>query len=134
MLANRHRLPHRLISALIATAAAAVLGLTGAATAGAAELNGYTDNGEFSLYSGPGTTAMVLDLYVSKDNLGYLSWPVYGGNPNDRNESYWNNDSFTWHVYTDPNRGGRHGWINPGVISDASSNFRHQVSSAYYTG
>ncbi|TWE20871.1 peptidase inhibitor family I36 protein [Kitasatospora atroaurantiaca] len=133
MLATRHRLTFRLTTLLLSVLTACGLGLAGAATAGATELNGKSESGEFCVYGGPNTTYQILDLYLSRGDFSQLSWPLYGGSPNDRNESYWNLDSYTWHVYTDSNRGGRHGWIDPGVSSNASSTFWHQVSSAYYT-
>lgn len=133
MLATRHRLPFRLTTLLLALLTASGLALAGAVGAAASELDGRSEPGEFSVYGGPNTTYEVLDLYWSHGDFTQLSWPIYGGSPNDRNESYWNQDSVTWHLYTDIYRGGRHGWIDPGVHSNASSAFWHQVSSAYYT-
>ncbi|WP_354643447.1 peptidase inhibitor family I36 protein [Kitasatospora camelliae] len=133
MLAHCRRLLSRTATALLPLAAACALALVAAVPAGAADLDGTTDNGEFSLYGGPDTTSEVLDMYWARGDLSQLQWPRWGGNPNDQNESYWNNDSLTWHVYTDAYRGGQHGWISPGVISNASSTFWHRISSAYYT-
>ncbi|MFI5531061.1 peptidase inhibitor family I36 protein [Kitasatospora sp. NPDC051853] len=132
MPAQRPRLLHRLTTFATGLTAAACLVLAGAGPAGAAELDGVSEPGEFAIYGGPNTTYEVLDLYLSRGDFTQLSWPRYGGAVNDQNESYWNRDSYTWHVYSDIYRGGRHGWINAGVASNATSTFWHQISSAYY--
>ncbi|MFJ8042218.1 peptidase inhibitor family I36 protein [Kitasatospora sp. NPDC096147] len=132
MPAQRPRPLHRLITLATGITTAACLALAGAAPAGAAELDGYSEGGEFIIYGGPNTTSEVFDLYLSRNDLGKLSWPRYGGPVNDQNESYWNRDGLTWHVYTDSYRNGQHGWISPGVSSNATGSFWHRVSSAYY--
>lgn len=133
MPATRPRLLLRLTTLLIGLTSLLGLALTGAGSATAGELDGTSEPGEFAIYGGPNTTYEVLDLYLSRGDFNQLSWPRYGGAVNDQNESYWNRDNFTWHVYTDAWRGGQHGWINPGVTSNASSTYWHKVSSAYYT-
>ncbi|MER5866612.1 peptidase inhibitor family I36 protein [Kitasatospora sp. NPDC002040] len=133
MPAKRPRLLHRLTTLLIGLTTLTGLALVGASASTAADRDGVSEPGEFAIYGGPNTTYEVLDLYLSQSDFNQISWPRYGGAVNDQDESYWNRDDFTWHVYTDAWRGGRHGWISPGVSGNASSSFWHQISSAYYT-
>ena len=126
--------PSALLSVLLSLVAAVGLSLAGTGTAQAAtDRNGTCETGEFCVYAGKGQTYEKLDMYWERSDFSVLSWPIYGGSPNDKNQSYWNLDNLTWHVYTDANRGGQHGWIGAGVASDASSDFYRKVSSAYYT-
>ncbi|MBD0707170.1 MULTISPECIES: peptidase inhibitor family I36 protein [unclassified Streptomyces] len=120
--------------------ALAALGGGALATAGSASAathkNGYLETGEFGLYYSPDRGGAVFDLYTEdqdfSDDWFHGPGAGTGQSANDNTASYWNNDTYTWRVYTDANRGGVEGSLPPGHIGNASANFRNQISSAYF--
>ncbi|MBD0707169.1 MULTISPECIES: peptidase inhibitor family I36 protein [unclassified Streptomyces] len=120
--------------------ALAALGGGALATAGSASAathkNGYLESGELGLYYSPDRGGAVFDLYVGDDDFSDDWFPGPGtgaGQPvNDNTASYWNNDFYTWLVYTDARRGGIQGSLPAGYIGNATANFRNKISSAYF--
>ncbi|MBD0707175.1 MULTISPECIES: peptidase inhibitor family I36 protein [unclassified Streptomyces] len=124
--------------AVTALALAALGGgaLAGAGSASAAtEKNGYVETNEFGLYYSPDRGGAVFDLYLEDDNFSndWFHGPGNGTGQsvNDNTASYWNNDLYTWLVYTDAYRGGIQGSLPAGHIGNASGDFRNKISSAY---
>ncbi|MBD0707171.1 MULTISPECIES: peptidase inhibitor family I36 protein [unclassified Streptomyces] len=118
--------------------ALAALGGGALATAGSAsatEKNGYLEYGEFGLYYSPDRGGAVFDLVLSDPDFSNDWFPGPGNgagqSANDNTASYWNNDAYTWLVYTDAGRGGIQGSLPPGHIGNASGDFRNKISSAY---
>ncbi|MBD0707176.1 MULTISPECIES: peptidase inhibitor family I36 protein [unclassified Streptomyces] len=118
--------------------ALAALGGGALATAGSAsanEKNGFMERSEFGLYYSPDRGGAVFDLFASDEDFSDDWFPGSGAgagqSANDNTASYWNNDFYTWLVYTDARRGGIQGSLPPGHIGNASGDFRNKISSAY---
>ncbi|MFG2818087.1 peptidase inhibitor family I36 protein [Kitasatospora sp. NPDC048365] len=122
----------RSVAVGVAVAALGAGALATAGTASAAGKDGSLTPGELGLYFLQNQSSYVFDLYVSDADFSNDTFPGTSISANDNAESYWNRDTLTWDVYTDANRGGVHGWIDAGVSSNASTNFKNKVSSAYY--
>jgi hypothetical protein len=118
----------------VTASAAAVLGMAATATpASATEKNGVVEPGELGLYFLSGLRPPIFDLFLSDPNFAD---DVFAGTsiPADNNtESLWNNDTFTWHVYTGPNYTGIEGCLPPGTSGDLTPAFKNTISSARWT-
>jgi hypothetical protein len=124
-----------IIGLLAAALAAAVLLPFGAAPAAAATgKNGQLEFGEFGLYYVTNLTGPVFDLYVNDSDFSNNVFPGTSISADNNTESYWNRDSYWWHVFTGAGYTGSHGCLPPGHIGNASTTFRNKISSAYYSG
>jgi hypothetical protein len=124
----------RSLIALAAVAACAGVGLGMASPANAATgKNGVVETGEFGLYYSPNEGGPVFDLFVSDTNFADDVFPGTSIHANDNTASYWNRDSFWWHVFTNANYTGSHGCLPPNYIGNASATYRNTISSAYYS-
>ncbi|WP_326628722.1 MULTISPECIES: peptidase inhibitor family I36 protein [unclassified Streptomyces] len=127
----------RFAGAALAIAAAAGITLGTAGQALAAEKNGVLDSGEIGLFYNSGQSGCVFDLAYADTNF---SGDVFKGGScsgsgqsvNDNTASYWNQDVYTWWVYTDANAGGIEGSVPADYFGNASSNFKNEISSAYW--
>ena len=132
----------RFAGAALAMAAAAgiALGAAGQAAADTGEKDGGLWSGEFGLFYNSGQAGCVFDLRYADVNFsgdafkGYLgeSCSGKGQSVNDNTASYWNIDTYTWWVYTDANAGGIEGSVPADYFGNASSNFKNEISSAYW--
>lgn len=111
---------------------ALVSALALAGPASAAHKNGVVESGEFGLYYSPNRGGPVFDLYYDDDNFAGENFPGTSTPANDNTASYWNRDSFIWHVYTNAGYTGSHGCLDPGYIGNASTTFRNRISSAQF--
>jgi hypothetical protein len=109
----------------------AVLAMTGPANA--AGKNGVVESGEFGLYFLQNRGTPVFDLFVSDDNFANDVFPGTGISADNNTESYWNRDSFWWHVFTGAGYTGSHGCLPPGHIGNASATYRNTISSAFFS-
>jgi len=104
-----------------------------AAPANATGKNGVVESGEFGLYYLQNRGGPVFDLFVSDSNFADDVFPGTGISADNNTESYWNNDSFYWHVFTGAGYTGSHGCLPPGWIGNASATYKNTISSAYYS-
>ncbi|MBD0707173.1 MULTISPECIES: peptidase inhibitor family I36 protein [unclassified Streptomyces] len=118
--------------------ALAALGGGALATAGSAsalQRDGHVEAGELGLYYSPDRGGAVFDLGNSDEDFSddqFLGTGAGAGQSVDDNTaSYWNNDTYTWLVYTGTYRQGLAASLPPGYIGNATATFRHQISSAY---
>jgi hypothetical protein len=118
--------------ALVGAAFAAVLATTTPANAATGK-NGVLEVGEFGLYYLQNQSSYVFDLYVSDSNFADDVFPGTGISANNNTESYWNRDSFWWHVFTGASYTGSHGCLPPGYSGNASATYKNTISSAYYS-
>ncbi len=126
------------IKRIMAAAGATIVALTAvAATAAPASAatgkNGVLESGEFGLYYLQNQGGYVLDLFVSDTNFAADKFPGTSVPANDNTESYWNRDTFWWHVFTNSNYTGSHGCLPAGYSGNASATFENTISSAYYS-
>ena len=123
-----------IIGLLAAAVAAVVLLPFGAAPAAAATgKNGQLEPGEFGLYLLTNLSGPVFDLYVNDSNFGNNVFPGTSISADNNTESYWNRDSYWWHVFTGASYTGSHGCLPPGHIGNASTTFKNRISSAYFS-
>jgi hypothetical protein len=120
------------VPAVVAVALAAVLATTSPAAAATGK-NGVVEEGEFGLYSLQNQQSWVLDLFVEDANFADDVFPGTTISADNNTESYWNRDSFWWHVFTGAGYGGAHGCLPPGYVGNASATFKNTISSAYYS-
>jgi len=76
---------------------------------------------------------LIADLFVSDDNFADDVFPGSTISADNNTESYWNDDSFWWHVFTGANYTGSHGCLPPDYRGNASATFKNTISSAYYS-
>jgi hypothetical protein len=99
------------------------------------ERNGFCDYGEFCLYFNQDYGDAVFDLYWEDSDFSgdvFPSHPWLGVDNNTR--SFWNNDDYTWRVYSEANyRGYQVACINPGEYGNLSSYDYDLASSASYS-
>ncbi|MDX3237564.1 peptidase inhibitor family I36 protein [Streptomyces sp. ME03-5709C] len=128
----------RFAGAALAMAAAAGIVLGTAGQALAAEKNGALESGEMGMFYNSGQAGCVFDLAYADVNFsgdvfkGATSCAGKGQSVNDNTASYWNQDVYTWWVYTDANAGGIEGSVPADYFGNASSNFKNEISSAYW--
>ena len=120
----------RAFTLLLADTMAVVGLLLSAGTAGAAERDGVVEVGEFGLYYAPNSGLPVYDLYLSDPDFRGDRFPGSNLLVDNNTASYWNRDSFWWHVYTGYNYTGSHGCLSSGYRGNASVTFRNTISSA----
>ncbi|MFI2352013.1 hypothetical protein ACH492_34435 [Streptomyces sp. NPDC019443] len=121
------------------------LGSASLATAGSASAathdNGVMEQGEFGMYYNSYQGGCVFDLFNADGNFSgnYFKTGPYrsscggmGESTNDNTASFHNWDNYTWHVFTDSSGGGVHGWLDSGIKGNFSTNFKNEVSSAYW--
>ena len=120
------------VPAVMAVALAAILVTSAPATAATGK-NGVVEVGEFGLYSLQNQQSWVLDLFVSDDNFADDVFPGTTISADNNTESYWNRDSFWWHVFTGAGYTGSHGCLPPDYTGNASATFKNTISSAYYS-
>jgi Peptidase inhibitor family I36 len=125
----------KVIVALPTVAVLALVAVLSAATPAAAATgkNGVVEPGEFGLYSLQNQQSWVLDLFVEDDNFADDVFPGTTISADNNTESYWNRDSFWWHVFTGAYYTGSHGCLPPNYTGNASATFKNTISSAYYS-
>jgi len=124
----------RLIAGLGVGIAALSVAMIPVTTANAATgKNGVVETGEFGLYYLQNSGLPVFDLFLSDSNFANDVFPGTGIPADNNTESYWNRDSFWWHVFTGANYTGSHGCLPPGWVGNASATFKNTISSAYYS-
>jgi len=125
----------KVIAALPTVAGLALVAVLSTATPAAAATgkNGVVEPGEFGLYSLQNQQSWALDLFVSDDNFADDVFPGSTISADNNTESYWNDDSFWWHVFTGANYTGSHGCLPPDYRGNASATFKNTISSAYYS-
>ncbi|MCJ0871132.1 hypothetical protein [Streptomyces sp. AP-93] len=106
-----------------------------AGSASAAGKDGWLEAGEFGLFCTANQGNSVFDLYTSDgyfpDDFFKGSQSCAGHTTDDYTESYHNRDTFTWDVYTDPQRGGYQTHLNPTEKGNFNSLYGNKLSSAY---
>jgi Peptidase inhibitor family I36 len=107
--------------------------VTASPASAATHKNGVVEVGEFGLYYLQNQSGPVFDLFVSDSNFAGDVFPGTGISADNNTESYWNRDSFWWHVFTGANYTGSHGCLPPGWVGNASPTYRNTISSAYYS-
>ncbi|MEU9172090.1 peptidase inhibitor family I36 protein [Streptomyces sp. NPDC048420] len=128
----------RVVTVAAAALAATSLALAAAPVASAATgKNGALESREFGLYYNTNRGGCVFDLLVEDTNFSGDYFKGSGCNglgqsTNDNAASYWNRDTYTWYVYTDKSAGGVEGWLDGNTYSNASEDFKNEVSSSYY--
>ncbi|WP_407837756.1 hypothetical protein ACE1OC_17360 [Streptomyces sp. DSM 116496] len=121
-----------------AVSVGAALLVTAGPAAANTERNGYLETSEFGLYYNSYQGGCVFDLMSSDwnfyNNLFVGPEDCAGRNrvTNDDTASYWNRDTYTWKVATDPNLAGLVGSLPPGYAGNASLNFKNKITSATF--
>jgi hypothetical protein len=123
----------RIVAALGATIVALTAVMATAAPASATDRNGVLEVGEFGLFYTQNQGGPVMDLFNSDANFSGQNFPGTSISANDNTESYWNRDSFWWHVFTNANYTGSHGCLPAGYSGNASATFTNTISSAYWS-
>lgn len=127
--------------ALVATAITGLTLTTAGTAIAAGHKNGNIDSGEFGLYYNSNYAGCAFDLLYSDERFSddrFISstsaqtCPGQGQTTDDNTASYWNRDVTTWDVYTNPVRGGIHGYIPLDYYGNASATYKNEISSAYY--
>ena len=118
----------------LATGAVVLLSVVGLASpAGATEKNGVVEVGEFGLYWTTGSSGLVFDLYFSDSDFNNDHFPGTSIPAANNTESYRNRDSVWWHVFTGAGYTGSHGCLPSGYVGDASSTYKNNIESAYFS-
>lgn len=118
-------------------AAGLVLGAVAvsAGSASAAAKDGWLTSGELGLFCYTNQGNSVFDLYSGDENFqdDYFkgSQSCAGHTTNDWTESFSNQDSYVWDVYSDWKGQGDRGYINPGTRANLGDKWFDKVSSAY---
>ncbi|MFD8630812.1 MULTISPECIES: hypothetical protein [unclassified Streptomyces] len=119
----------------------AAVGLTlgaiaaGAGSASAAAKDGWLNKGELGLFCYEDRVNSVLDLYDYDEDFSndYFkgSQSCAGHSTNDWTESFSNNDSYSWDVYTDWRGYGYKRWIDVAEFGNFDATHRNKSSSAF---
>lgn len=128
-------------TALAATAVTGLLLTTAGTATAAGHKNGNVESGEFGLYYNSNYAGCVFDLLYSDERFSddrFVSstssqtCPGQNKTTDNNTASYWNRDVSAWDVYTDPKRGGIHGYVPLDYYGNASATYKNEISSAYY--
>ncbi|MFF3086494.1 hypothetical protein ACFVRB_15800 [Streptomyces nojiriensis] len=106
-----------------------------AGSASAAAKDGWLTSGELGLFCGSNQSNSVFDLYSSDPDFSndYFkgSQSCAGHTTNDYTESFINQDTYTWDVYTDWKGQGAGGYLSANTRGNLGGTWFNQISSAY---